>query len=61
MTCVSCTTTARIALKRLDGVYDATVTIGNSLGVVRYDPHRVTPEQIAAHLTRLTGFGVGVL
>lgn len=57
MTCGSCPATARLALKRLPGVYSATVTLNDSLGVVRYDVKRVTPAQIAAHLTRLTGFG----
>lgn len=61
MTCGSCTTTARVALKKLPGVYDAKVTLDDSLGMVRYDPHRVTPEQIAAHLTRLTGYPARVL
>ncbi len=61
MTCGSCPTTARLALKRLPGVYSATVTLDDSLGVVRYDPQRVTPGQIAAHLTRLTGFGATIL
>src|SRR6266511_1923064 len=56
MTCGSCPTTARLALKRLPGVYSATVTLDDSLGVVRYDPRRVKPTEIAAHLTRLTGF-----
>jgi len=60
MTCGSCPTTARLALKRLAGVYSATVTLDDSLGVVRYDPRQVTPDQIAAHLTRLTGFGATV-
>ena len=61
MTCGSCPTTARLALKKLVGVYSATVTLEDSLGVVRYDPRRVTPAQITAHLTRLTGFGATVL
>ena len=61
MTCGSCPTTARLALKKLPGVYSATVTLDDSLGVVRYDPRRVTPAQIAAHLTRLTGFGATIL
>ncbi|MGH7546791.1 MAG: cation transporter [Gemmatimonadales bacterium] len=61
MTCGSCPATARLALKRLPGVYSATVTLDDSLGVVRYDPRRVTPAQIAAHLTRLTGFGAIIL
>jgi copper chaperone CopZ len=61
MTCGSCPTTARLALKRLTGVYSATVTLDDSLGVVRYDPRKVNPAQIAAHLTRLTGFGATIL
>jgi copper chaperone CopZ len=61
MTCGSCPTTARLALKKLPGVYGATVTLDDSLGSVRYDPRQVTPSQIAAHLTRLTGFGATVL
>ncbi len=61
MTCGSCPTTARLALKRLTGVYRATVTLDDSLGVVRYDPRQVNPAQIAAHLTKLTGFGATIL
>ena len=61
MTCGSCPTTARLALKRLTGVYSATVTLDDSLGVVRYDPQRVQPAEIAAHLTGLTGFGATIL
>ena len=61
MTCGSCPTTARLALKRLAGVYSSTVTLDDSLGVVRYDPWHVNPAQIAAHLTRLTGFGATIL
>ncbi len=61
MTCGSCPTTARLALKRLRGVYSATVTLDDSLGVVRYDPRQVNPAQIAAHLTKLTGFGATIL
>jgi len=61
MTCGSCPATARLALKRLTGVYSATVTLSDSLGVVRFDPRQVKPAEIAAHLTRLTGFGATVL
>lgn len=61
MTCGSCPTTARLALKRLNGVYSAIVTLDDSLGVVRYDPRRVNPAQIAAHLIQLTGFGATIL
>lgn len=61
MTCGSCPATARLALKRLPGVFSAAVTLDDSLGIVRYDPRQVTPTQIASHLTRLTGFGATVL
>jgi hypothetical protein len=28
---------------------------------VRYDPRKVTPAQIASHLTRLTGYGARII
>lgn len=61
MTCGSCPVTARVALKKLAGVYEAKVTLDDSLGVVRYDPRRVTPAQIASHLTQLTGYRATIL
>ncbi len=61
MTCGTCPVTAKLALRKLTGVYSATVTLDDSLGVVRYDPHRVTPRQIAAHLVRITGYRATVL
>jgi len=61
MTCGSCPVTARIALNRLPGVLKATVTLDDSLGVVQYDPAKVTPAQIADHLTRKTGYGVRII
>ena len=61
MTCGSCPITARAALKKLPGVLGAKVTLDDSLGVVRYDPQKVTPAQIAAHLTRLTGYGARII
>ena len=61
MTCGTCPTTARIALKRVAGVYSATVTLDDSLGVVRYDPARVTAKRIAEQLTKLTGYRATIL
>jgi copper chaperone CopZ len=61
MTCGSCPTTARLALQKLAGVFKAEVTLDDSLGVVHYDPWRVTPPQIAAHLAKLTGYQATVL
>lgn len=61
MTCGSCAVTARLALKRIPGVLDAKVTLDDSLGVVRYDPRKVTPAEIAVQLTRQTGYGARLL
>lgn len=61
MTCGGCATTARLALKKLDGVLEATVSIADSLGVVRYDPQKVDPPRIAEHLTGLTGYKVRIV
>lgn len=61
MTCGTCPVTARKALEKLAGVYSATVTLPDSLGVVKFDVRRVKPEDIAAHLTRMTGYGARVL
>mgnify|MGYP001558982644 CR=1 FL=1 len=56
MTCGSCATTARLALRRLRGVYSSEISYDSASAVVRYDPRRVMPTQIAAHLGRLTGY-----
>ena len=61
MTCGSCAVTARFALQRLDGVYSAEVSYDSASAMVRYDPQRVTPAQIAAHLERLTGYRATVV
>ena len=61
MTCSACPTTARLALRQVRGVYSATVTLDDSLGVVRYDPRRTSPQQIATSLTQRTGYGTEIL
>lgn len=61
MTCGTCPTTARVALKRVPGVFSAKVTLADSLGVVQYDPSRVSAKQIAEQLTKMTGYGTVVL
>jgi len=61
MTCGTCPVTARKALSKLAGVYSATVTLPDSLGVVKFDPRKVKPAEIAAHLTKMTGYGAKVL
>lgn len=61
MTCGSCATTARLALQRLPGVYSAAVSYDSTSALVRYDPRRVSPAQIAQHLERLTGYRATLL
>lgn len=61
MTCGSCPVTARLALKKVAGVYSAKITLEDSLGVVKYDPKLVTPAQITGQLTQRTGYGAKVI
>lgn len=61
MTCGSCPTTARLALTRVPGVYSAVVTLADSLGIVRYDSTRVSAKEIAARLTKMTGYAATIL
>ncbi len=61
MTCGTCPATARLALRKIPGVVSATVTYQDSLGVVRYDSQRVTPQEITKRLTQLTGYGARIL
>jgi periplasmic mercuric ion binding protein len=61
MTCGTCPVTARKALGKLAGVYSATVTLTDSLGVVKFNPAKLKPAAIAAHLTKMTGYGAKVL
>lgn len=61
MTCGTCPATARLALRKIPGVVSATVTYQDSLGVVRYDSRRVTPQEIARRLTHLTGYRARIL
>ena len=61
MTCGTCPVTAQKALNKLAGVYSATVTLPDSLGVVKFDPAKLKPTEIAAHLTKMTGYGAKVL
>ena len=61
MTCGSCPVTARVALRKIPGVLDAKVTLDDSLGVVRYNPRKVKPAEIAARLTQMTGYPARIL
>ncbi len=61
MTCGSCPITARLALEHIPGVLAAKVTLPDSLGVVRYQRHKVSPAAITAELLRMTGYRATVI
>ena len=61
MTCGSCATTARIALRRAPGVYGAEVSYEAATAGVRYDPARTSPERLIERLADLTGYGGRVI
>jgi copper chaperone CopZ len=53
MTCSSCSVAVRTALKRLDGVRDARVSVEEKRAVVDYEPTKVTPQQMVDAVNRL--------
>lgn len=53
MTCASCSTAIRTALKRLDGVRDARVKADEKRAVVDYEPAKVTPQQMVDAVNKL--------
>ena len=61
MTCGSCATTARIALERVDGVYDAEVSYDSASAVVLYDAEKTSPEEFIAYLAKMTGYRAQVV
>ncbi|MBI2401389.1 MAG: heavy-metal-associated domain-containing protein [Gemmatimonadetes bacterium] len=61
MTCGSCAATARIALQRADGVYQAEVSFESASAVVQYDPAKTSPGTFIAHLKKLTGYEAAVV
>ncbi len=48
--------TARVALKKVDGVDEAQVSYETGSAMVTFDPSITMPETFIAELTRLTGF-----
>jgi copper chaperone CopZ len=46
MTCASCSATVKVALKKLDGVLDVTVSFEEKRATVNYDAGRVTPAKM---------------
>jgi len=46
MTCAMCKYPIKNALKKLDGVVDADVSYKDGKATVKYDPEKVTPQQM---------------
>ena len=46
MSCSFCTATIRKAYSRMDGVHDVGVSLAHEEGLIRYDPDKVTPDEL---------------
>jgi copper chaperone CopZ len=53
MTCASCSVAVRTALKHLDSVRDARVSVEEKRAVVDYEPAKVTPEKMVEAINKL--------
>lgn len=61
MTCGSCAVTARVVLRRIQGVIRAEVSYDSARAVIWYDPARVTPDRIITELRERTGYAARVM
>lgn len=50
MTCASCSVTLKAALKKLDGVQNVAVSVGDDSASVTFDPGKVTTKDIVAKI-----------
>ena len=53
MTCASCSVAVRTALKKLDGVKDAKISVSENRAVIEYEPAKVTPRQMVEAVNKL--------
>lgn len=53
MSCGGCTGSVQRALKKLDGISHAEVTLNPGIATVVVDPTRVTPAQIESAISRM--------
>ncbi|MFP5252307.1 MAG: heavy metal translocating P-type ATPase [Actinomycetes bacterium] len=53
MSCSFCTNTIRKAYSRMDGVYDVGVSLAHEEGLVRYDPDRVSEDELRRTLEQV--------
>ncbi|MFQ5517340.1 MAG: cation transporter, partial [Acidimicrobiia bacterium] len=53
MSCSFCTGTINKVYSRVDGVYEVGVSLAHEEGLVKYDPDKVTPEQLRRTLEQI--------
>lgn len=53
MSCSFCTATIDKAYSRIDGVYEVGVSLAHEEGLVKYDPSKVTPEELRRTLEQI--------
>jgi Cu+-exporting ATPase len=51
MSCSFCTNTIRSAYERMDGVHEVGVSLAHEEGLVKYDPAKVTPDELKRTLS----------
>jgi len=61
MTCGSCAVTARVVLRRMEGVVRAEVSYDSARAVIWYDPARITPDRVITELRERTGYSARII
>lgn len=56
MTCSGCTVAVTMAATKVDGVFEANVSLADASAEVTYNPAKTTPEKIAKAITENSGF-----
>ena len=56
MTCAGCEAAVKIAVRKVDGVSDVSVSYDKAAARVTYDPAKTTPEAIAKVIREKTGY-----
>ena len=61
MTCGGCATTAKIILKRIPGVFEASVSYDSASAVVVFDPAVTSPKTMIEQLDQMAGYSARVV
>ncbi len=56
MSCASCVARIEDSLKKVNGIYEASVNLANGIGVVRYDPKQVDFPKIRKAVEKAGGY-----